>query len=256
VPTSPLLGDVASRLAAAGCVAPAEEAVALVNAAVDPTQLDAFVTRRATGEPLAWIVGHVMFCGIRLAVHPGVYVPRWQTEPLARRAVALLPVDGIAVDLCTGAGAIAAVLQAARPQSTVLATDVDPAAVACARANGVDARLGDLDGPLPAVLLGTVDAMTAVVPYVPTDELRFLPRDVLAFEPRIALDGGEQGRRYLERVVRASTRWLRPGGVLLLELGGNQAAAVAADMAAAGLAEIAVLHDEDGDARGIEGRRR
>lgn len=252
---SPLLGEAASRLAAAGCVAADEEAVALLSEAADPAELDAFVARRAAGEPLAWIVGHIMFCGIRVDVHPGVYVPRWQTEPLARRAAALLPVDGVGVDLCTGTGAIAAVLHAARPQATVVATDVDPVAVACARANGVDSRLGDLDGALPDTLLGTVDVMTAVVPYVPGDDLRFLPRDVLAFEPRDALDGGHNGRRYLSRAVRASTHWLRPGGWLLLELGGDQAEAVAVDMAEAGLVDIAVLRDEDGDDRGIEGRR-
>jgi release factor glutamine methyltransferase len=173
---------------------------------------------------------------------------------MARRAAALLPEGGTAVDVCTGTGAIACVLQAMAPSATVLATDVDPVAVACARENGVDARLGDLDAPLPAALLGAVDVVTAVVPYVPTDELPFLPRDVLAFEPRRALDGGEGGLRLLSAVVTLSTRWLRPGGWLLLELGGDQAAAVAGEMEAAGYAEIAVLRDADGDDRGIEGR--
>lgn len=243
-----------ARLAAAGCVAAEEEAAELLAAAGDPAELDAMVTRRTRGEPLAWVVGAVDFCGIRVKVAAGVYVPRWQTEPLARRAAALLPADGTAVDLCTGAGAIACVLQASAPGATVVATDVDPAAVACARENGVDALLGDLDGPLPAALGGTVDVMTAVVPYVPSDELRFLPRDVVAFEPLLALDGGGGGLRVLSTVVACSTRWLRPGGRLLLELGGDQAAAVAGHMAAAGFDEIEVLRDDDGHDRGIEGR--
>lgn len=244
-----------ARLAAAGCVAPEGEAAELLAATSDPAELHALAERRATGEPLAWLVGHVIFCGIRVVVHPGVYLPRWQTEPLARRAGELLPPHGVAVDLCTGAGAIARVLQAASPGATVLATEVDSVAAACARANGVDTLLGDLDDPLPDELLGTVDVMTAVVPYVPTDELRFLSRDVLAFEPRAALDGGEGGRQYLSAAVRRSRRWLRAGGWLLLELGGEQAAPVTRELETAGFVDIAVLQDDDGDDRGIAGRR-
>ena len=249
-----------ARLAAAGCVAPEEEAGELLAAAMaagEQTHLDALdelVARRTRGEPLAWVVGTVDFCGLRVKVRPGVYVPRWQTEALARRASALLPPGGVAVDLCTGAGAIACVLRAACPSATVVATDIDPAAVECARANGVDARLGDLDGALPTALLGAVDVLVAVVPYVPTDALAFLPRDVVAFEPRLALDGGDGGLRLLSAVVARSRRWLRPGGWLLLELGGDQASAVTTQMAAAGFGEIAVLRDDDGDDRAIEGR--
>lgn len=233
-----------------------EEAAQLVEAAAgDVDHLEELVRRREGGEPLAWLVGAVDFCGLRLGVHPGVYVPRWQTEALARRAAALLPPTGTAVDLCTGAGAIAAVLQATRPGATVVATDIDPAAVACAGANGVHAAVGDLDGPLSPALLGAVDVMTAVVPYVPVEELAFLPRDVVAFEPRRALDGGHGGMEVLTGVVRRAPRWLRPGGWLLLEIGGRQAAAVAPAMEAVGFEHIAVLRDEDGDDRGIEGRR-
>jgi release factor glutamine methyltransferase len=244
-----------ARLAAAGCIAAEEEATALAAAATGPAHLDALVDRRTHGEPLAWLVGAVEFCGIRVIVHPGVYVPRWQSEPLARRAAALLPANGIAVDLCTGAGAIARVLRTSSPSAVVVATDIEPAAVACAWENGVDALLGDLDEPLPSALLGAVDVMTAVVPYVPDDQLQFLPRDVVAFEPHIALDGGGGGLRLLFAVVARSARWLRPGGWLLLELGGDQAAVVADEMGAAGFVEVAVLQDDDGDDRAIEGRR-
>lgn len=248
------LDDVSRRLAAAGCLAAEEEAAELVAVARNPAELEAFVRRRSAGEPLAWIVGAVEFCGLAVVVEQGVYVPRRQSEPLARRAAELLPADGVALDLCTGAGAIACVLKVAAPAATVVATDVDPLAVACARGNGVDAYLGDLDVPLPASLLGTVDVMVAVVPYVPTDELAFLPRDVTAFEPRAALDGGAGGVEVLARVVERSTRWLRPGGWLLLELGGDQALAIAERMAGAGFADIAVHRDDDGDERAIEGR--
>ncbi len=247
---------VVARLAAAGCVAAEEEAAALVAGSGSEAELDALVTRRTGGEPLAWVVGHVDFCGARVAVTPGVYVPRWQTEPLARRAATLLPEHGTAVDLCTGAGAIACVLLDAVPSATVVATDIDPLAVACARRNGIDALVGDLAGPLPAALAGTVDIMAAVVPYVPADELRFLPRDVLTYEPHRALNGGASGLEVLSTVVICSTRWLRPGGWLLLELGGDQAAVVAAQMDTAGFGEIDILRDDDGQDRGIAGRRR
>jgi release factor glutamine methyltransferase len=226
-----------------------------VAAAGDAGELEALVRRRESGEPLAWLVGGVDFCGLRVRVHAGVYVPRAQTEALAMRAVTRLPPAGVAVDLCTGAGAIAALLRARRPAARVLATDIDPAAVACARANGVDALAGDLDAPLPAALAGTVDVITAVVPYVPTDALVLLPRDVVAFEPRRALDGGCDGLEVLATAVERSARWLRPGGWLLLEIGGYQAAPVTAAMDAAGFDQIRVLRDEEGDDRAIEGRR-
>lgn len=232
-----------------------EEAALLQAAAADPDDLETLVRRRTAGEPLAWLVGGVDFCGLRLRVHPGVYVPRWQTEALAERAASLLPAGGVAVDLCTGAGAIAAVLRARRPAATVIATDIDPAAVACARANGVKALLGDLDTPLPPELQGAVDVITAVVPYVPADELVFLPRDVVAFEPRRALDGGRDGLEVLCTVVGRSTGWLRPGGWLLLEIGGRQAPVVIAAMGAAGLGQCTTMRDEDGDDRAVVGRR-
>ncbi|MFP5320173.1 MAG: N5-glutamine methyltransferase family protein [Acidimicrobiia bacterium] len=248
-------GEVAARLAAAGCVAPeAETAELLAYAAGDGPTLDRLVHRRVLGEPLAWLVGSAEFCGMRVAVDPGVYVPRPHSEALARRAAALLPPGGVAVDLCTGCGAVAAWLQAAVPTATVVATDDDPAAVACARSNGVDARLGDLDVPLPPDLRHRVDVMTAVVPYVPTDALPFLPRDVVAFEPRPALDGGRRGLAVLSRVVAVAPGWLRPRGWLVLEVGGDQAGPVAEAMVGAGFTRLRVLRDDDGDARAVEGR--
>lgn len=244
------------QLAAGGCVAPEEEAAELIRAAAEgSSSLEELVARRLSGEPLAWITGFVQFCGLRVHVDPGVYVPRPHTQALARRAASLLPPAGIGVDLCTGSGAVAVVLGAAGNGATVLATDVDPKAVACARRNGVRALLGSLDEPLPGSIRGRVDVMTAVVPYVPAEELHLLPRDVLAREPRHALDGGPGGTRFLQQVARLSADWLAPGGRVLLELGGDQAGAIAEIMAGAGLSEIRVHRDRDGDARTIEGQR-
>lgn len=246
----------ANRLAAAGCVAAADEAALLVAAAGagdDAGGMDTLVSRREAGEPLAWILGWVDFCGILVGVAPGVYVPRAQTEALARRAAALLPPAGVAVDLCTGAGAVACVLRSRRPAATVVATDIDLAAVACARANGIDALAGHLDQPLLPTLAGRVDVLTAVVPYVPTGALAFLARDAVAFEARRALDGGPDGLTLLSEVIARSRRWLRPGGALVVELGGDQAGAVSAAMEAEGFTAVAVHCDEEGDDRFVEG---
>jgi release factor glutamine methyltransferase len=210
------------------------------------------LSRRLTGEPLAWITGWVEFCGLRITIAPGVYVPRWHTEPLAERAVRSLPGAGAAVDICCGSGAIAAVLAKRRPQARILATDLDRCAVACARANGVDARGGDLFGGLPCDLCGAVNLVTAVPPYVPTYELGLLQRDALTFESPLAYDGGPDGLAILRRVVAGAARWLRPGGVLLLGLGGDQAA----KLSFPGFENVLVLRDEDGDVRAVPASRR
>jgi release factor glutamine methyltransferase len=158
------------------------------------------------------------------------------------------------VDLCTGAGAIAAVLAQAAPAARVLATDLDGDAVRCARHNGVEAYAGFLDDPLPRALEGEVDVLTAVVPYVPTGALGLLPRDVQAFEPQLALDGGPDGTDLLAEAARRSPRWLRPGGFLLLELGGDQAGPIGSLLEELGFEGLEVMTDEDGDPRGIGAR--
>lgn len=255
-PTSEERMRVLHALAEGGCVAPGEEADTLLAAASEGVgSIDELIARRLRGEPLVWITGSVQFCGVRVRVDPGVFVPRPHTEVLARRAVSLLPEDGIAIDLCTGCGAVAAVLAAAHPRATVVATDVDPVAVACARRNGVDALVGNLDEPLSPALAGRVDVMSAVVPYVPTEKLHLLPRDVLANEPRLALDGGARGMTVLDRAAEAAARWLRPGGSVLLELGGDQASEMATTLADVGLSEIRVHRDDDRQDRAIEARR-
>jgi release factor glutamine methyltransferase len=246
-------GALTDVLAAAGFVAAAEEADELLACAgADAARLEALVERRLAGEPLAWITGGAAFCGRRLRVDPGVYVPRPHTEALARRAVERCPADGVAVDLCTGCGAVAAAIAAERPGARVFATDADERAVACARANGVDARPGDLFAPLPAGLAGTVDVLVAVVPYVPAAALRLLQRDTFAFESAAAYDGGPDGARLLRRVAAGAPRLLRPGGALLLELGGDQAALLAPELERGGFGALSVLMDEDGDVRGVE----
>lgn len=243
---------VAARLRAAGCVAAVEEADELIRASEGGGPgLEELLARRCAGEPLAWVLGSLRFCGEQVVVHRGVYVPRWQSEALAREAVARLPPEGLAVDLCTGTGAIAVVLGHQRPRATVLATEIDPVAAHCARVNGVEVYQGDMAQGLPSALVAKVDVVTAVVPYVPTGELRLLPRDVLAYEPPQALDGGPEGIGLLVRAAQASARLLAPGGSLLVEIGGNQARLLDAVLGEHGYGEVEVLADADGDARAL-----
>jgi release factor glutamine methyltransferase len=237
----------------AGFVAADEEAGDLLEtAAGDGELLDALVARRLTGEPIAWITGRISFCGLELRVDPGVYVPRWHTEPLARRAAERLPDEGTAIDLCTGTGAIGAVLRAARPAARVVATDLDERAVVCARANGVDAYHGDLFAPVPAELHARVDVVAGVVPYVPTPSLSLLQRDTFAFESGLSYDGGDDGADVLRRVLVDSTAFLRPGGALLLELGGDQADLLGPELERLRYGDVELLFDEEDDVRGIE----
>jgi len=253
VPVPNDLGALAALLSGAGFIAASEEAHELLaRAAGDVELLDSLVARRLTGEPLAWITGSVVFCGLEIRVDPGVYVPRWQSEPLARRAVARLPTNGVAIDLCTGAGAIAKTLITNHPSARVVASDVDERAVACATANGVEVYCGDLFAPLPRTLEGRVDVVVGVVPYVPATALPLLQRDTFAFESPLSYDGGGDGTDILRRVLTDSPRFLRRGGALLLELGGEQAEALGDDLGRLGYLDVAVLADDDGDVRGIE----
>jgi release factor glutamine methyltransferase len=174
---------------------------------------------------------------------------------LARRASSLLAAceDGRAADLCTGSGAIAAHLARSNPGASVVAVDIDALAVRCARSNGVRAVLGDLGAPLRS---DAYHVVTVVAPYVPSDELRFLPADVQRYEPRDALDGGADGLDVIRRVVASASRVLRRGGWLLVEVGGGQDRALAPAFATCGFDAGVPWFDEDGDLRGIVARRR
>lgn len=243
----------ATLLSSAGFIAAEEEAKELLAcAAGDVELLDSLVARRLTGEPLAWIIGRISFCGLEIRVDPSVYVPRPQSEPLARRAVERMPRNGTAIDLCTGSGVIARTLMSSHPGARVVASDLDERSVACATKNGVEVYAGDLFAPLPRTLEGRVDLVVGVVPYVPTPALPFLQRDTFAFESPLAYDGGRDGTEVLRRVLTDAPRFLRLGGALLLELGGEQAGALGDDLARLGYVDVSVLVDEDGDVRGIE----
>jgi release factor glutamine methyltransferase len=247
------VAGLAAELTRAGCVAANEEAGELVACAGgDQSLLRALADRRIAGEPLAWITGRADFGDQSILVDAGVYVPRWQSIDLARRAGARLPHDGKAIDLCTGSGAVAAALRAARPAARIIATDSDRRAVACAQANGVEAYEGDLFAPVPASFRGETDVVVAVVPYVPSTEFHLLPRDTLRFEDASHYDGGPDGADVLRRVLAGAPDFLRPGGAVLLELGGDQADVLRPTLDHLGYNSVRIWSDEDGDLRSLE----
>ena len=249
---------VVERLRAAGCVFAEEEAALLVAAATGPAELADLVARRAAGLPLEHLLGWAEFRGLRIAVAPGVFVPRRRTGFLVAQAVALAPDPAVVVDLCCGSGAVGAALLAELPRVDLVAADVDPGAVACARRNveprGGRVVLGDLDEPLPTGFRGRVDLLAANAPYVPTGAIALMPPEAREHEARVALDGGDDGLDVQRRVAAAAPRWLSPGGHLLIETSEDQAARTAAAVADAGLT-VRVVRDADLDATVVIGER-
>jgi len=238
---------VVARLRAAGCVFAEDEARLIIATARTPEELDEMVERRAAGLPLEQVIGWAEFCGLQIAVDPGVFVPRRRTEFLVQQAIGLASPDAVIVDLCCGAGAIGAAVAVAVTRAEVYAADIDPAAVACARRN-VPGQVyqGDLYQPLPARLRGRIQILTANVPYVPTGDIEFLPPEARDHEPRVALDGGPDGLDLLRRVAAGAPGWLAAGGHLLIETSDRQASQAAAAFEASGLtARIATSADLD-----------
>ncbi|MFI9586727.1 putative protein N(5)-glutamine methyltransferase [Streptomyces sp. NPDC052236] len=240
---------VVTRLRTAGCVFAEDEARLLISTARTPEHLAAMVDRRVVGLPLEHVLGWAEFRGLRIAVDPGVFVPRRRTEFLVGQAVALAPPCAVVVDLCCGSGALGAAVAASLDRGAELyAADIDPAAVRCARRNvaaaGGQVYEGDLYEPLPAGLRGRTDVLLANVPYVPTEEIALLPAEARIHEARLALDGGADGLDVLRRVTAAASEWLAPGGHLLFETSENQAPRAVETVARDGLIPRVVISDE------------
>ncbi|WP_442951283.1 putative protein N(5)-glutamine methyltransferase [Paenarthrobacter sp. Z7-10] len=215
------------KLRAAGCVFAEDEAELLLAAAQNPADLAAMADRRVAGLPLEHVLGWAEFCGLRITVDAGVFVPRRRTGFLVRQAADLARPGAVIVDLCCGSGAVGAALQAIVPGARVYATDIDPAAVRCAGSNlaggGGQVFAGDLFEPLPAALLGQVDVLVANAPYVPTDAIAMMPREARLHEAHVALDGGGDGCDVQRRVAAGAGPWLAHGGTVLLETSAGQA---------------------------------
>ncbi|MEU6452671.1 putative protein N(5)-glutamine methyltransferase [Streptomyces sp. NPDC046979] len=239
---------VVAALRTAGCVFAEDEAALLMSAARDAGELAALIDRRVSGLPLELVLGWAEFRGLRVAVAPGVFVPRRRTEFLVDEALAHAPHASVVVDLCCGSGAVGAALAAALDRPEVHAADVDPAAVRCARGNLADAGgrvyAGDLFDALPETLRGRVDILAANVPYVPTAEVALLPAEARDHEPLVALDGGADGLDVLRRVAAEAPRWLAPGGCLLVETSEAQAPAAVAAFTRAGMTTRVLVSEE------------
>jgi release factor glutamine methyltransferase len=255
----PGLAAIAARLRAAGCIFAEEEAELLIRAAPSGPMLGAMVERRAAGLPLEHVIGFAEFCGQRVQVGPGVFVPRRRSELLVRRAADLASPGAVVVDLACGSGAIGLAIAARVPGVELHACDLSTEAVRCARRNlaaiGGHVHAGDLYEPLPARLRGRVAVIAANVPYVPTEAVAFMPPEARDYEPLLALDGGPDGLGVLRRAAAGAPDWLAPAGHLLIEAASGQAERAVAALEGAGL-EAAVAVDADLGATVLIGRLR
>jgi release factor glutamine methyltransferase len=235
-----------AALRSAGCVFAEEEARLLLDEASSPAELMTWAARRMSGEPLEQVVGWASFAGLRIAVDPGVFVPRRRSE-LVVEVASREPAE-VVVDLCCGTGALGAALAARWPTAEVHGADSDPAAVACARRNLRAERVhaGDLYVALPDDLRGRVDVLVVNAPYVPSDAIATMPREARDHEHRVALDGGGDGLDVQRRVAAGAREWVRPGGRVVIETGRAQAERTAALLAAAGFATSVDTDDEIG----------
>ncbi|MER7420599.1 putative protein N(5)-glutamine methyltransferase [Micromonospora peucetia] len=246
------------RLRTAGCVYAEEEAELLIAAADSAGTLAGLVDRRVAGLPLEHVLGWAEFCGERIAVDPGVFVPRARTALLVDVAVAATGPAAAVADLCCGSGATTVALARRLAPRWLAATDVDPAAVACARRNlaplAVPVFQGDLYDPLPVRWRGRLDLVLANAPYVPTAAVALMPPEARLYEAPVALDGGPDGLAVLRRVAEGAARWLAPGGHLVVETGQTQVDALRAVLTAVGL-HPTVTRDDDRDATAVTARR-
>jgi release factor glutamine methyltransferase len=254
---------VAADLRAAGCVFAEEEAALLIGATGSPAELERAVRRRREGTPLEVILGWAEFCGLRIGVDAGVFVPRRRTEFLVALAAERCASGAVIVDLCCGTGAIGlAVAHSVRSRAGaeiwVHAADLDPAAVRCAVRNlaAVGGRVyrGDLYRALPQRLRGRIDVLVVNAPYVPTERIASMPPEARDHEPRLALDGGPDGVEVQRRVIAGAPAWLAGEGVLLIETGADQAPRTAAVMREHGFAPR-TCHDEELGGTVVLGRK-
>lgn len=220
---------ITEQLRRSGCVFAEDEAGLIIAAAQCRQAMFAMVSQRVAGVPLEHILGTAEFRGLRIAVTPGVFVPRRRSEWLVAQALAVVPPPEVVLDLCCGSGAVgAALLDTLGDAVTLHAVDIDPVAVACAERNldrFAAARVyeGDLYEPLPPALRGRVDLIVANAPYVPTRAIAFMPPEARDHEPLTALDGGPDGLDVQRRIIAHASHWLVDQGCLAIEIGRDQA---------------------------------
>lgn len=250
-----LLAVASARLRVAGVGSPEHDAAELLAhvlgttraglvVAGDPSaeqerEYDALVARRVAREPLQHLTGVVGFRHVELAVGPGVFVPRPETELLAGWAIerARDLTAPVVVDLGTGSGAIARAVLDEVPHARVHATELDEDALIWARRNlegtGADLRHGDLAHAFPD-LDGSVDVVVSNPPYIPLEAWESVAPEARDHDPHLALFSGEDGLDAMRVLERTAARLLRPGGVVGAEHADVQGASAPAVFASAG----------------------
>ena len=194
----------------------------------DQTHFEKLLARKQDGEPLSHIVGFQPFCGLDIIVTPDVLTPRPETEDLVEQVAARFDKKGhyTFLDMCTGSGCIAVALARKFPNARVLAVDISQEALIVAQQNirkhKVEDRVQLLQSNLWKEVMGTFDLIIANPPYIPTENLAGLTREV-QHEPRLALDGGADGYDVTRPLCQAADGFLNPGGLLALELDDGQA---------------------------------
>jgi release factor glutamine methyltransferase len=200
------------------------------------TQLRGLVKRSGEHEPVAYLVGRTEFYSIEFEVTPDCLIPRPETELLVQRSIELLRKrtgSQSVCDLCTGCGIIAVAIAKNVPDAKVIATDISEPALAVAARNvekhklpeRIELRRGDLFEPL-VPQLDLFDLIACNPPYVSAAEYEALEKNVKDYEPRLALYGGREGLDVYRRIVEKVGQFLKPDGVLLLEIGYQQGPAV------------------------------
>lgn len=228
-------------------------------------RFESWVSRRVAGEPVALIVGHTEFMGMRLEVRKGVFVPRNSTEHMASMTIARLRPRRapVLVDLACGIAPVALAVARTVPKATVVGLDISAlpleVAVCNARRLGIgNVRFlqGDLLAALPAELAGRVDAFTIHPPYVGRERMRTLPREIRAFEPKESLtDRSEDGLGLVRRLAEEGPPLLRAGGWVLVEVSPDLSRAVGHILRRAGLRDVRSHRDALGATRVVAGRR-
>jgi release factor glutamine methyltransferase len=270
-----LLDEIVIILQRGGIADATAEATRIVQTAQTSTPADharaarAMAERRAAGAPLAYVIGHAMFMGVELIVTEGALAPREETELLGNTALAAIRSCGSAaprvIDMCCGSGNLACAIAHHLPDARVWASDLTDGCIAVTRRNiehvGVSDRVvvaqGDLFGGLAGFgLEGTIDAIVCNPPYISQGKLAADRAELLEHEPREAFDGGPYGLSIQQRVVKEALPFLRPGGILLFEIGLGQERQVKMlfDRAKA-YEDIRLVANAAGEVRVVSGRK-
>ncbi len=215
------------------------------------SKINRLVKRRADGEPLQYILGHVDFLGLQLRVGKGVLIPRPETELLVEETIKRVKGQGSRVkilDLCTGSGCIALALAKEFPAAEVYATDVSAKAVKYAKGNADSNGIKNitfLKGPLfePLERGMRFEVITTNPPYIKTTDIAGLQREVREWEPIMALNGGEDGLDFYRQILSKAAGYLKDNGCIVLELGFGQSEAVAEIAGNSGFKNISVKKD-------------